>query len=425
MVPVANRLDLRAALDGTGGTVTNFLEKLVNEKIVASAHHHDMIEARKGNPLRVEEGEPLLRRAATLQGAESGRSYVYAQSVIVVGRLPSGFCNQLETSSDPIGRVLDEMGIAVIRQSVGEPVGAPRPNSDVKVGDYLLARTYRLDSDQTPVMMITEWFLKTLAPFLVLAQGVDESPPEQQQRDDSDQAFGVTGPTAYARRLVELNPVEIRILGSLAEKQLTTPQQYPLTLNALILACNQSSNRDPVVAYDETTVEVALSSLKEAGLLRFVHPGKGASATRYRQVLDERLGLNARSLSVLAVLTLRGPQTVGELRARTERMADFGNLEEIDAELERLAEGTDPLVCRLPRRPGQKEERWAQLLSGETPEPGATEDSDTHSNNAPDQRHATPLDAEVSSLRNDVDALKNEVAGIKAVVEELRVAFDL
>ncbi len=153
---------------------------------------------------------------------------------------------------------------------------------------------------------------------------------------------------------MELNPVEARIIGSLAEKQLTTPQQYPLTLNALVLACNQSSNRDPVVAYDETTVELALSSLKEAGLLRFVHPGKGASATRYRQVLDERLGLGSVSLSVLTVLMLRGPQTVGELRTRTERMADFGNLKDLEAELERLGGGTDPMVRRLPRRAGRR-----------------------------------------------------------------------
>lgn len=169
MVPVANRLDLRVALDRTGGTVTDFLEQLVDEKIVAYAHHHDMVEAHEGNRLRVDEGEPLLRRAATLRGAESGCSYVYAESVIVVGRLPTGFSTQLETGSDPIGRILDDMGIAVIRQGVGEPDSVPRPNSDVKIGDCLLARSYRLDSDETPVMIITEWFLKTLAPFLSLA----------------------------------------------------------------------------------------------------------------------------------------------------------------------------------------------------------------------------------------------------------------
>jgi uncharacterized protein len=224
--------------------------------------------------------------------------------------------------------------------------------------------------------------------------------------------------------VMELNSVEGRVIASLAEKQLTTPQQYPLTLNALVLACNQSSNRDPVVAYDEATVELALSSLKEAGLLRFVHPGKGATATRYRQVLDERLVLDARSLSVLAVLMLRGPQTLGELRARTDRMADVGNLEQLEAELERLGGGTDPLVRRLPRRPGQKEERWAQLLTGAPPEAGTTSDSGAGVVNeaAP---VSTALSDEVTSLRNDVHALQEEVARVKSLVEELRAAFDL
>lgn len=166
---VANRLGLKAALDRTSGTVTDFLEQLVGEKIDAHAHRHDIIEAHNANGLGVEEGEPLLHRAATLRGRTSRRSYVYAESIIVVGRLPTGFGTQLETSTDPIGRILEEMGIAVTRQGVGEPAGAPRPNSDVTVGDYLLARTYRIDSEQTPVMIITEWFLKTLIPFLSLA----------------------------------------------------------------------------------------------------------------------------------------------------------------------------------------------------------------------------------------------------------------
>jgi uncharacterized protein len=224
--------------------------------------------------------------------------------------------------------------------------------------------------------------------------------------------------------VVELSPVEARVLGSLAEKQLTTPQQYPLTLNALVLACNQSSNRDPVVAYDEDTVEVALSSLKEAGLLRFVHPAQGRSATRYRQVVDERFALDAKSLSVLAVLVLRGPQTVGELRTRTERMADFAGLDDVEAELERLTSGPDPLVRRLPRRPGQKEERWAELISG-TPEPDATSDPDTGVVHDAVPVRSVALSDEVATLRGDVDALQEEVVRMKAIVEELRVAFDL
>jgi len=169
MVRVANRLGLQAALDRASGTVTDFLEQLVGEGIDAHTHHHDIVEAHNADGLRVEEGEPLLHRAATLRGRTSGCSYVYAESVIVVRRLPAVFCNRLETGTDPIGRILDEMGIAVTRQGVSEPDGVPRPDADVKVGDCLLARTYRIDSDETPLMVITEWFLTTLIPFLSLA----------------------------------------------------------------------------------------------------------------------------------------------------------------------------------------------------------------------------------------------------------------
>src|SRR5665213_4401191 len=124
----------------------------------------------------------------------------------------------------------------------------------------------------------------------------------------------------------ELPADEVRVLGSLIEKRLTTPQQYPLTLNALVLACNQTSNRDPVVHYDESVVESALSQLKDQRLVRFVLPSHGRSVVRYRHVLDEVLGVDDRQLALLAVLLLRGPQTVGELRTRTERMVDFEDL---------------------------------------------------------------------------------------------------
>jgi hypothetical protein len=214
-------------------------------------------------------------------------------------------------------------------------------------------------------------------------------------------------------------------MGSLAEKQLTTPQHYPLTLNALVLACNQTSNREPIVAYDETTVEPALFSLKEAGLLRYVHPSQGRSATRYRQVLDERFGLDPRSLSLLAVLVLRGPQTVGELRARTERMAEFSDLEDLEAELGRLGADPDALVRRLPLRPGQKEERWAQLLTGEAPETAAVGDSGPAVAETGGPGGSVSLRDEVASLRADLDALQAEVVGMRAVVEEVRAAFGL
>ncbi len=219
--------------------------------------------------------------------------------------------------------------------------------------------------------------------------------------------------------MIELTAVQARIIGSLAEKQLTTPQQYPLSLNALVLACNQSSNRDPVVSFDEATVEMSLTELKEAGLIRFVHPSHGRSVTRYRQVLDERYGLDPRGLSILAVLLLRGAQTVGELRMRTERMADFDNLASVEAEMERLSSGPEPLARRLSRQPGQKEERWVHLLTGEPPEhpPGGPPIV------APPRGNASNLADEVASLRADVEALRSELADLKGTVNELRTAL--
>ena len=151
---------------------------------------------------------------------------------------------------------------------------------------------------------------------------------------------------------VRLDVEQGRLIGSLVEKQLTTPQQYPLSLNSLVTACNQTSNRDPVVRYDHGTVQRALASLKEAGLVRFVYPSHGGSATRYRQVLDEQLGLDKTALALIAVLLLRGPQTAGELRARTERMTSLDGVAAVNAELERMGTRAEPLVLRLPRRPG-------------------------------------------------------------------------
>jgi uncharacterized protein YceH (UPF0502 family) len=166
---------------------------------------------------------------------------------------------------------------------------------------------------------------------------------------------------------MHLTSEEGRVIGSLIEKQLTTPQQYPLSLNSLVQACNQSSNRDPVVSYDEHTVQASLTSLRNAELIGFVYPSHGRSVTRYRHTLAERLGLDERELALLAVLLLRGPQTAGELRARSERMARFDGIDAVDADLVRLSEKTEPLVVRQSRRPGQKEERWAQLVCSAGP----------------------------------------------------------
>src|SRR5580704_6075496 len=161
---------------------------------------------------------------------------------------------------------------------------------------------------------------------------------------------------------MELAPEEMRVLGSLAEKQLTTPGQYPLTLNALTMACNQATSRDPVVTYGEATVEATVTRVKTMGLARFFHPTHGRSALRFGHTLDEALGLDAPRLALLTVLMLRGPQTLAELRTRTQRMADLADTREVEAELDALARHEPALVRRLGRQAGQKEDRYEQLL---------------------------------------------------------------
>ncbi len=169
MVPMTMPGDLREALDKTRGTVTSFLEQLVGEPIDAHARRHESIGASAANDLQVEEGHPLLHRAATLQGRVSGCPYVYAESVIVTSRLSSRFLDRLEFSNDPIGRILDEVGMAVTREDLVEPgeVAGFQPwNAEVDIDEYVLVRSYRIDSEQVPVMLITEWFLATVIPFL-------------------------------------------------------------------------------------------------------------------------------------------------------------------------------------------------------------------------------------------------------------------
>ena len=160
-----------------------------------------------------------------------------------------------------------------------------------------------------------------------------------------------------------LTIIEGRVLGCLLEKERTTPDQYPLTLNALVLACNQSTSREPVMHLDDHEVEAVLAGLKSQGLLRYVHPSHGRSVTRYRQVADESWSLGAPAAALVAVLLLRGPQTVAELRTRTERLHPFESHEAVEHVLgELLAVGA---VQLLERHPGQKELRWQQLLAEE------------------------------------------------------------
>jgi uncharacterized protein len=161
---------------------------------------------------------------------------------------------------------------------------------------------------------------------------------------------------------VEVDAVEIRVLGCLIEKQRTTPDQYPLSLNSLRLACNQTTNRDPVVDYDERTIKAALDRMSNRGWTRFAS-GASSRALKYRHLLNEALGLSDPELAVLAVLMLRGAQTPGELKQRTDRLHRFASPAEVVQTLDGLAQRE--LVRRLDRRPGQKEERYAQLLGGD------------------------------------------------------------
>lgn len=164
---------------------------------------------------------------------------------------------------------------------------------------------------------------------------------------------------------MDLTPEEVRVLGCLIEKELTTPDQYPLTTNSLRLACNQKTNREPVVDYTEVAVDQAMLRLRQAGLARTVS-GQGMRSAKHRQVLGEAWDLDRRAQAVLGVLMVRGPQTVGELRTRTDRAAGFESLQDVETVLAALAaRSPEPLVVRLERRPGQKEERWAHLLSGD------------------------------------------------------------
>jgi hypothetical protein len=201
---------------------------------------------------------------------------------------------------------------------------------------------------------------------------------------------------------VDASPVELRVLGCLIEKQRTTPDAYPLSLNALRLACNQSTNRDPVVDYDEETIRAALQRLGGRGWTRLAS-GPGSRAVKYRHLFGEALGLDDGHLALLAVLMLRGPQTLGELKSRTERLHRFESLAAVEEAL--IALGERELVARLPRRPGQKEERFAQLLGGEA---GDVEGSVAAPAAAP------VADDRLTRLERRVDALEDELGELRA-----------
>ncbi|MCU1263114.1 MAG: hypothetical protein JWO80_5999 [Bryobacterales bacterium] len=198
-----------------------------------------------------------------------------------------------------------------------------------------------------------------------------------------------------------LDPVEVRVLAALLEKESTTPEYYPLTLNALVNACNQKSNRYPVVAYDDETVSEGLERLRAKKLSTVII--SGGRAQKYAQRISETLNLGRRELALLCTLMLRGPQTLGELRDRSDRMHHFEDLAQAELCLDHLIEGE--LAVKLPRQAGQKESRYAHLLSGEVQLEGNAEPEQER---APDRLSA--LETEVAELREQVRALQQQIA---------------
>lgn len=221
------------------------------------------------------------------------------------------------------------------------------------------------------------------------------------------------------------------MIGSLVEKQLTTPQQYPLTLSSLVAACNQSSNREPVVSFPEHAVMEALNSLKAARLIRFVLPSHGRSVVRYRHILDETLALDTRQSAIVAVLLLRGPQTVGEIRLRTDRMTEFDGLEDVNLELAFLARHEETLASNVGRRPGQKEERWACPLrdwAGSevgTGHPGMFDDGPVPSfaDDGARAEQPAPFDARLLALQSELDDLRDTVEALRADLDALHASL--
>lgn len=209
-----------------------------------------------------------------------------------------------------------------------------------------------------------------------------------------------------------LDFIGVRVLGALIEKELTTPDYYPLTLNALTAACNQKSNRYPVLELDEATVLKSLDDLGRRGWVRPVHRSD-SRALRYRQQLSEALSLHPAETAVMCVLMLRGPQTVGEIRTRSARLFEFSDLAQVEITLDALKTLPEPLVAQLPRQPGRKEARYAHLLAGEPPVDAAVES----------EQADVVEGSRIEALEEEVASLRGEVAQLRGRLEEFVRAF--
>lgn len=212
-----------------------------------------------------------------------------------------------------------------------------------------------------------------------------------------------------------LTEIEVRIIGALIEKQLTTPEYYPLTLNALVAACNQKTNRDPVTAYDEQTVSQALDELRDKNLV-YVFYGSTSRVPKYKHILPNVFELEPSETAVLCVLMLRGPQTIGELRERTGRLYDFRDLNDVNETLEALQKRDEPLIVRLERQPGQKEARFAHLLSGEVDAAAFAVKTPSAPSSASSER--------IEKLEQEVAELRNELSEFRQAFEEFKKQFE-
>jgi uncharacterized protein len=212
-----------------------------------------------------------------------------------------------------------------------------------------------------------------------------------------------------------LDAVAVRVLGSLIEKEITTPDNYPLSLNALMAACNQTSNRDPVLELDESAISRSVNDLRQRSLVRGIQRSD-SRVTKFQHLLAEKMRLDAPELAVMCVLMLRGPQTGGEIKTRAARMFEFADLSQLEATLEGLiSREPSALVVRLPRRQGQKEQRYAHLLSGEAEAELAAESE----RGAP----AAPQAERLEALEHAVNALRAEVVDLRAQLAEFRREF--
>ncbi len=213
-----------------------------------------------------------------------------------------------------------------------------------------------------------------------------------------------------------LNDIEIRVLGSLVEKQVTTPEYYPLTLNSLTLACNQKNNRNPVTSYSENEVAHALETLREKNLTYVFH-GSTSRVPKYKHVMPEVMHLNPAEQALMCVLMLRGPQTIGELRGNSARLHEFSGLDEVDATVNSLiSHDPEPLVVRLPRQAGQKEARFAHILSGEVPIETLSEEIAPARSRGREDR--------VAAMESEIETLKNEVAQLRGQFEGFKKQFE-